>query len=106
MDYEHRASVKLDRMAVINAVADCVPKVNMPGRTLYALIQPTSLASNRHAEQICFSVPEMFGDASKLLRKPLGHSAWAGAFMGAKNVWRPIWVMTAACLHSRGTSIF
>ena len=27
VDYEHRASIKLDRMAVINAVADLVPKV-------------------------------------------------------------------------------
>ena len=29
VDYEHRASIKLDRMAVINAVADLVPKVRM-----------------------------------------------------------------------------
>ena len=29
VDYEHRASVKLDRMAVINTVADLVPKASL-----------------------------------------------------------------------------
>jgi len=39
--YEHRASAKLDRMAVVNAVAEDIPQVPTPLLTLHAPCLPS-----------------------------------------------------------------